>query len=220
MTDALKQSRDLVAAEALRVAAVIERDAADRDSEQRRQAAEIDFGEGRHASLDDTVIAPTPEWMAQAGMVVPYTPKLRDGTAKQVKTVRRYIIDQLDQLHRKGVLDDQQFRACRWYRDRREAAQMDPRSGVANYGETIRGDAVYGHLPSTEWAAEARADFRWASGFLRDPIKPAFQCVVIRNLSIKDTAQEIRRGQSWVRSALLTGADLLLDGIQFRLGWA
>jgi hypothetical protein len=217
--DAMDEANRKANEEAQRVANLLTRDIAYRAEEERRASARIDLGDGNFATLEDIVMPPTAEWLAQnAGRTMAVAARPDQWTDRPAETVRRrYEGDQLITLYGRGVIDDDLFKVCRWYRDRREAAQMDPSPRAMQYGETVRGDPVYGHLPTTEWSAEARNDFRWATKFIPPSLLPPFQCVVISNRSFEETGKQIRRGHRYVKAAFLQAAHHLADGISHRL---
>lgn len=202
--------------EGRRAASLIADASAYERAEADRARAEIEVSEGVYVNLTDTVVPPTPELLAK-GNFIPFTPKGEDGTVRSVKTVRRYIHDPLLTLHARGVLDDDTFAACRWYRDRYEAAEMEPSCAVASYGESVRGDPAYGHLPRSQWAAEARSDFRWATGFIPVDVADLFMAVALHDMSISDAARAKRCRYANAAAAFRRGALALHDGIAHRL---
>jgi hypothetical protein len=204
------------AQERARVRALLNTDAAEREQESRRRSAVIELDEGKFVNIEDTVLPPTPEWMEKAD-VVAYTPKGEDGTVRSIRTVRRLLISQLTYLHSHGVLDDDLYSACRWYKDRYEAAQMEPAAGIASYGETVRGDPCYGHLPRSRWAAEARTDYRWAQTFIPLDVRDLFEMVILQDQTLTDASRLARRGFRNVRASLLRAALELHGGIAHRL---
>ena len=208
-----KSVRDM---ERERVAALLARDADEKERERRRAMAVQQVESGEFANLADTVVPPTAE-LLRTGTFVPYTPKGEDGTVRSVKTVRRLHITQIAYLLSRGVLDDDTFAACRWYKDRYEAAGLEPSAAVASYGESIRGDLVYGHLPHSQWAAEARRDFRYAQGFIPDDVKPLFDEVVLMDYGLEATGKSQMRGHRYAKAALVRGALCLFEGISHRL---
>lgn len=219
MADRVQKFVELAQAEKARVDRLLERDANDREAEYRRNIANAQVENGEFYNIDDTVLQPTPEWMdkAQVGGVRSYTPRGEDGTVRSVKTIRRILVTQPEYLHNHGVLDDGLFRACMWYRDRYEAAEMEPSAAVSGYGESVRGDPVYGHLPRTLWAAEARQDFRWARTFIPSDILKTFELVVLHDEGLVDAARIARCGYRNTRAAFLHGAYSLYGGISSRL---
>lgn len=202
--------------EQLRVAAMLQRDADDREADRLRAIAVAQVENGEFVNLDDTVMPPTREQLSK-GDFVPYTPRGEEGTVRSVRTVRRRITSQLVILHSRGVLDDDQLSACKWYRDRYEAAQMEPAAGVGGYGASVRGDPVYGHLPSTEWAAEARADFRWAQAFIPDDVRAMFNLVILDDVPIQEAARKGRCRFANASAAVRRGSLHLHGGVHCRL---
>lgn len=203
-------------AEDARVQALLDREAAEREAERRRQLAEIEIEEGRFVNLDDTVVPPTPELISKGDFDL-YTPKGEDGTVRTVSTLRRRMKSQLVILYSRGVLDDDLLAACKWYRDRYEAAELEPSAPVAQYGETVRGDPVYGHLPRTQWGAEARADFRWARKFIPADVRNVFEFVILKDMTMKDAARAARCRYANIQAAFRRAALELHGGIANRL---
>jgi hypothetical protein len=186
-----------------------------REAERRRKQAEAEIAEGKFSLIEDTVIPPTPEQLAK-GDFVPYTPRGLDGTIRSVSTVRRRLFDSIVHLAARGVLDEDQAKACRWYRDRYEAAQMEGPCGISAYGETIRGDKFYGHLPHSTWAAQARSELRWAQARIaRDALRP-FHMVVAGNLGIDDAAKACRRRRAWTRLQVKEASAAVARAIELR----
>ena len=171
---------------------------------------------GEFANLDDTVMNPTPE-LLKTGTFVQYTPKGLDDTVRSVKTVRRLHISQIAYLLSHGVLDDDTFAACRWYKDRYEASELEPSAPVASYGESVRGDRLYGHLPHSQWAAEARSDFRFAQGFIPPDVSRLFDAIVLEDQTLTRAAKTSRVGYRNIKAAFLRGALALHGGIANRL---
>lgn len=203
-------------AEKERVAAMLRRDAEGREADRLRTIAVAQVENGEFANIADTVVPPTPELLTK-GQFVPFTPKGETGTVRSVRTVRRHLTSQLVTLRSRGVLDDDLIAACKWYRDRYEAGQFEPAVGVAGYGASVRGDPVYGHLPSTQWAAEARSDFRWAEGFVPADVKATFDLVVLHDHPIRHAASLGRCRYANASAAVKRGALLLFGGVASRL---
>lgn len=209
-------SKSVAEMERRRVKLLLERDAQEAERERLREIAVKQVENGEFANLDDTVMPPTREQLSK-GDFVPYTPRGEDGTVRSVRTVRRRVTSQLVTLHGRGVLDDDLLAACKWYRDRYDAAQMSPAAGVSSYGASIRGDRIYGHLPSTEWAAEARSDFRWAEAFVPMDVRATFNLVILGDVAIQKAARLGRCRFANASAAVRRGALCLHGGIVSRL---
>jgi hypothetical protein len=190
-------------------------DRADERIEELRAKAERDALLGKVANLQDTVVSPTPEW-ERHGPTEAYTPRGRDNTIKTVTTVRRRMFDAVKHLEARGALDDQQAFACRWFRDIYETAQIEQSAGISSYGETIRGDIIFGHLPTSEWGAQARRDYREAQSVLPSSTEAAFSKVSIDNMPIKDAARSIRRGKGIALMMVRDAASALAAWLQKR----
>lgn len=216
MTERGKMKKTVREAEAERVAGILKRDADDAERERRRAIAVAQVASGEFANLDDTVVPPTAEQL-EKGDFTSYTPRGEKGTVRSVRTVRRRLTSQLLTLHSRGVLDDDLLAACKWYRDRYEAAQMQSAAGVAGYGASIPGDRIYGHLPSTEWSAEARADFRWAACFVPADVRAMFDLVILQDRPIQEAARMGRCRFKNASASVKRGALSLHDGIASRL---
>lgn len=216
MTERGKMKKTVREAEAERVAGILKRDADDAERERRRAIAVAQVASGEFANLDDTVVPPTAEQL-EKGEFTSYTPRGEKGTVRSVRTVRRLHITQITYLLSRGVLDEDLYRACRWYRDRFDAAQLAPGAGVQSYGDSVRGDRIYGHLPHSQWAAEARSDYRWASSFIPSNVCKLFDMVVLEDVTIGTAAMLTRCNYRNGRASFLKGAHSLFGGISYRL---
>lgn len=203
-------------AEQRRVARLIERDIVEREREARREQALKELEIGIDANIADTSIAPTPEQLKK-GRFIRRKVAGEQWQDRAVDGYRRLQIMQITYLASRGVLNEKTYAACKWYRERYEAAQMEPSAPVAQYGETVRGDPIYGPLPRTEWAAEARTDIRWARGFIPDHLLPIFDLIVVKDDTIENLARNLHRGTRYVKASLLVAAWKLYEGIHHRL---
>ena len=186
------------------------------DAERRRETALAELEIGLDVNIADAIVGPTPELLAK-GTFISRKIAGEQWQDRTVEGVRRIEVSQITMLHGRGVLTDDSFRACKWYKDRYLAAEMEPSAPVAQYGETVRGDPVYGHLPSSEWAAEARSDVRYARGFIPGDILPFFEEVICHDLTMKDAARVARLRFVNFSAAFKIAADRLYDGIAARL---
>lgn len=207
-----REAASYVEQERARVADMLKRDAEERAADERRQLALEQIERGIDVNVADTVVAPTPE-LLRTGTFIPFTPGRKNWTDRDVKTVRRLSPSQISLLYGRGVLDDRTAKACLWYRDRYDAAQMEPKAPVASYGETVRGDAIYGHLPATEWAAEARRDIRWAREFIPADMLPMFEMVVCGDATLTEAAKAARLRFRNFSAAFKLCAERLYDGV-------
>jgi hypothetical protein len=191
-----------------REAALIAADRADERVEQLRIEAEQAALNGHVTKLQDTVVQPTPEWLAK-GAVTTFTPRGRDGTVKSVVTVRRRIYNAVTHLEGRGVLDEQQALSCRWYQALYEEADTDRSAGIASYGENIHGFKLYGHLPLSERIARARTDLRGLHAVLPVGCEVVLKSVVINNLPLERAARVVGVHRRKVQQRLKTAADVI-----------
>lgn len=203
-------------AEQRRVTRLIERDIVEREREAKREQALKELEIGIDANIADTSIAPTQEQLKK-GHFIRRKVAGEQWQDRAVDGYRRLQIMQITYLASRGVLNEKTYAACKWYRERYEAAQMEPSAPVAQYGETVRGDPIYGPLPRTEWAAEARADIRWAREFIPDDMIDLFEMIVIDDVQLTQAARLSKCRFNNAKAAFCAAAFRLYDGISHRL---
>jgi hypothetical protein len=175
-------------ADRTRVEALIKRDQIDRSKERDRRLAEMEVAKGVFVNLTDTVLEPTPEWLAK-GEVGTFTPKQPDDTVRVIKTVRRVSNPVVARMHAAGRLSDAQYAACRWYRARHEAAGLEGRyksSNLSLAGNVGGGTGGGGQAPMAlhEFEAEARIQFRAARAKLTAFTLRFFEAVVLGDVPV------------------------------------
>jgi hypothetical protein len=168
-----------------RVAVILARDNEDRQIELRRYNANIQVMNGMFTNISDTVVSATPE-ILEKGEFSPYAVEKTSGTVRSIHTVRRKQINQINNLHGRGVIDDDLYAACSWYRLRWESAGMDPSPSISSYATSFGGDKLYGHLPRSQWQAEARSDYRFAKKAIPDEMVLLFELVTLHDHSLRD----------------------------------
>lgn len=183
-----------------RVAAMIARDRADKTAEHDRKRARIEVGNGSFVNLDETVLPPTPEWLAK-GEVRSFTPRLigeggRTPTVKTVRTVRRLENSTITRMHLRGELTDEQLWACRWYSQIHERAGIEGRyktSHLSLAGNVGGGGGGAQHpMAQHEREAEARLAYREARGKLTAFYVRFFEAVVIGDVPVRRAARFAR----------------------------
>jgi len=203
---------EMRAFEAERVAALLKRDRADFKAERRRKDAEREVKAGKFGNIEDTILGPTPELM-RTGEFAPHTPDKTDGTVRSLTTLRRVQHSRIIALHSRGVLDDDTFPACLWYRKAWENCGFDLSASAAAWGEQIPGERSYGFGPKTPAQVEARHNFRHArqvlvpdTSVLADVrLLALFDRVVLDELTIDEVALEhqCRRSTATLRLQLV-----------------
>lgn len=182
--------------EAARVKALIERDRADRIREADRKRAEIELANGSFVNIADSVVEPTPEWLAH----VPhrsYTPKQPDSTVRVISTVRHDYLSRIMKMHRSGKLSDDHFAACIWYRDRHDMAGLHGRyksSHISLTGNVGGGGNGAGQSPMAlhEREASARVEYRAARAAITQFYVRFFEAVVINDVPLSRASRFAR----------------------------
>lgn len=203
---------DALAHERARQRAIARRDVEDRQAEQLREAARINVESGNLASLDDARLGPTPEQLEKAEYRTVQI-EAPEQTAREVTTLRRVTESRIVQLHQRGVLDDDMFAACRWYRERWERSGLDTGAAIAAYDGDPRGEKLYGVMPRTEAQAEARSDWRFARSTIPLDVVGLFESVVLAELTISDAARASGCRYANAQAAFVRGALALHGGI-------
>lgn len=189
MTGRYNSSDEIRRQEDARVQALIERDRKDREAEAARAKAEAEVAGGMMANVQDTVVSPTPEWLAK-GNVQTFYPKQPDGTVREIKTVRRNSSSVVVKMFMRGDLDDEQLQACLWYQRVHDIAGMDGRAAASGWSMTggiqrSPGESGFGYVPSSEYIAEARDLYRGARNSITDFYLRFFEAVVVGNVPIR-----------------------------------
>ncbi|GHH09296.1 hypothetical protein GCM10008023_05790 [Sphingomonas glacialis] len=203
---------ELMEREQARVDGILRRDRAGTKTERKRREALAEVKEGKFGNLADTALQPTPE-LLRTGEFAEYIPDKTDGTIRTVPTLRRVQHSRIIALHKRGVLDDDTFPACLWYRKAWEGCGFDLSATAAAWGEQIPGEKAYGHGGKTPAQVEARQNFRFAAAFIPDDMRKTFDLVVLEELTITDAAREARCRYTNVTVMLKLAAYLLRGGI-------
>jgi hypothetical protein len=187
-------------------------------AEIRRAEAEREVAAGKLSSFDDTKIGPTPEQMIK-GDYRETEIELEDQTIRRFTTFKNIGESRIVQLYRRGVIDEDGYAACSWYRNTWEDAGLAGSAPVARYEPTVpSGDVAFGHVPRTEYAVSARYDYRWARACL--PPSPdcfLFELVVLDEASIADAAKISRIRKNAAKSIFQRAVALLFSRIQHLL---
>lgn len=181
--------------EANRVAAVIERDKAERTAEADREAALLEISEGVYVNVGDATVPPTLEWMTK-GDVMSVTVQA-DGEghhARSVKTVRRVMTSHAKRAYRAGKITEEQKIACEWYRDQYDAAGLEGRVKTANLAQRISG-GVAGGIMFTEDQVAAQWHYRNARERMNPGMIKFFDLVIIDEIPVDRSCRIARSGR-------------------------
>lgn len=208
-------------AERERVAVIIQRDRRDREAELDRKVASHEISEGVYFNLTDTVVPPTPEFLAKTD-VVPFTPDQQDGTVRTVSTVRVVRTPIIARLWRAGKISDDLARACLWYRMAHEYAGLEgrwsssPWRGPNDISVPGYKGMMPGHIAMTHSEAEARQEFRQAVIAIEPMYREFFNQVVIHDLPLRNAARFAKCRNAKVLRRFRDCAEDLLDHLEAR----
>lgn len=205
--------------ERYRVDALLARDAEDAAAEQARQAATIELADGLTVNVVDTVVPPTPEWLAKTSTRTVYVgaDNWTDRSAHEpLKTVRRIAASMAFRIHSDGRINERQFKACVWYRDRYELAGLDGNMKTASFEPRISGGSGSG-LPFSDVQIEAQDEYRNARIMVPMLLRAFFELVVIDDMSLTAAKKNAPAGKSALDSFKCC-ADRVADYIEFSSG--
>lgn len=205
--------------ERYRVDALLARDAEDAAAEQARQAATIELADGLTVNVVDTVVPPTPEWLAKTPTRTVYVggDNWTDRSAHEpLKTVRRIAASMAFRIHSDGRINERQFKACVWYRDRYELAGLEGNMKTASFEPRISGGSGSG-LPFSDVQIEAQDEYRNARIMVPMLLRAFFELVVIDDMSLTAAKKNAPAGKSALDSFKCC-ADRVADYIEFSSG--
>lgn len=205
--------------EANRVATLLARDAEYAAEERAREAAVIEMADGLTVNVVDTVVPPTPEWLAKTPTRTVYVggEKWTDRSAHEpLKTVRRIAASMAFRIHSDGRINERQFKACAWYRDRYELAGLEGNIKSASFEPRISGGSGSG-LPFSDVQIEAQDEYRNARIMVPMLLRAFFELVVIDDMSLTAAKKNAPAGKSALDSFKCC-ADRVADYIEFSSG--
>lgn len=176
-----------------RVKAMLARDRDDAARDYMRAAAEIEVAKGKFVNLSDTVLPPTDEWLAK-GETMPFTPAGHDGTARTVSTVRRVLVSVPDRMARRGELDEDGLKACRWYAMTHEMAGLDPTIPSVDVGREVF-SAPSGRVIFSERQQEAQSEWRAVRSMMPQRYLRFFDAVVLGDVPVARAKRYARMGR-------------------------
>jgi hypothetical protein len=183
--------RHLAEKENERVKALVKQMGEYEKAERQLEQAQIAFGNGNTACLDETVIAPTPELLA-SGTFERYTADTLAGTARSAATVRRKLMNHVVNYYLSGLIDDQELSACRWYRDVYEATGLTGNIPSTDYQKEVFA-APQSRSMFSDWQIDMQDMFRGARAQMTAKWLPFFDGMVLHDLAPK-TALRLSRG--------------------------
>lgn len=202
-------------AEEARVAALIKRDQAYRQSEQDREAAELEVRKGLTVNIGEAVVEPTEEWL-EKGDFRTFTPRLEDGTVRTVKAYRRVITPTIVRLYEDGKIAERLYHACMVYRRAFDAAGLTGRfksSYISLVGNVGGGSGGMSQHPMArhESEAEAREIYRKAREIIPVRFVDVFEYVVLSDMSLRAASLKARRDNSRLLAGFRDAGEKLAD---------
>lgn len=175
-------------AEQRRVRGLIERDRALRIADALRAEATIEVADGVMANLADTVVPPTPEWLARnAGAVENYTPRQPDGTVRTVSTYRVMRVPGVIRMARKGQISDDAAKACLRYATCYEQTGLDATIACVDLQREVFG-GWNTRLMFTDFQQNAQDEWRRIRNFIPARDRKFFDAVVINGVPVHRAA--------------------------------
>jgi len=204
--------QDRAAAEADRVAAILARDRIDAAEDEARRAAWIELDNGLTVNLVDTVVPPTPEWLAKTPTrsVFIAADNWTDRSAHEpVRTVRRIATGHHVRAFNAGKMNEDQMKACDWYREQYEQSGLEGRIKSADFQQRIVGGPSGGVLFS-ERQQEAQTHLRNARMIIRRDLRKFFDLVIIDDIPVIQASKMAKSGRN-PYVALRACADVISD---------
>lgn len=200
------------AKEATRAADMIKRDRENADREASRQAAIIQVADGLTVNIGNTVVEPTPEWLAKGESRVVAVGGER-WTDQPLSTRRRVLTSYAMRAYNSGKITARQYKACAWYRDRHELSGLEGNVKSVTYQPKIIG-GVNGGIMFTEAQLEAIEDLRNARLLIPSKLRKFFDIFLIDNIPLARAARAAYAGRHPLDS-LRCCADRVGDYIEY-----
>lgn len=201
--------------EAARVAAMLERDEEDARKEAERKAAMIQVSEGLTVNIGNTVIEPTPEWLAK-GEVRAVAVGGERWTDVPMSTVRRVVTSHAERAYNAGKITARQCKACEWYREQHEMSGLSGNVKSTSFEPRIAGSASVG-VPFTPRQIEAQDDMRNARLMIPSSLRAFFEKVVLGDMPITRAAKVANAGRHPL-DGLRCCADRVADYVEYSTG--
>jgi hypothetical protein len=185
--------------EQVRVSALVRQMGEYERSERALKQAQIAFGNGNTACLDETVIAPTPEQLAK-GTFERFTADTLEGTARSATTVRRKIMSHVQKYYETGLIELEALIACRWYRDLYEATGLTGNIPSTDYGKDMFSQP-HSRSMFSDWQIDMQDMFRAARAEMTPRYLPFFDAIVLHEQSPR-AAIELAKKRNGTEKAL------------------
>lgn len=203
------------AKEEARLSAMIARDREDAERETARQAAMIQVADGLTVNIGNTVVEPTPEWLAKGESRVVAVGGER-WTDVPMSTRRRVVTSHFERAYNAGRITARQSKACAWYCEQHERSGLSGNVKSTNFEPRIAGTATVG-LPFTPSQLDAQDELRNARLMIPSRLRIFFDKVVLDDIAITRASKLVHAGRHPLDS-LRCCADQVADYVEFSTG--
>lgn len=201
--------------EADRVAAIIDRDRAYAEREAERRAATIQVAEGLTVNIGNTLVEPTPEWLAKGESRAVAVGGER-WTDQPITTRRRVETSHAERAYNAGRITARQCKACQWYREQHEMSGLSGNVKSTSFEPRISGSASVG-LPFTPRQIEAQNEMDNARLMIPSRLRKFFEAVVVEDTAITRAAKIAYAGRDPI-DGLRCCADRVADYVELSTG--
>ncbi len=198
-----------------RVADILARDSADAATEAERQAAMIQVAEGLTVNIGNTVIPPTPEWLAK-GESRTFAVDGERWTDMPVATVRRVETSHARRAFNAGRITARQDKACEWYEEQHELSGLAGNVPSSSFEPRIAGGINGGSVFSPS-QIDAQDELRNARLLIPLRLRMFFDLVVIDRMAMKAASRKAYAGRDALDSFRCC-ADRVADYVEYSTG--
>lgn len=202
--------------EANRVATLLARDAEYAAEERAREAAVIEIADGLTVNVIDTVVPPTPEWLAKTPTRPVYVggDNWTDRSAHEpLKTVRRVVTSHADRALAAGRITVRQAKACEWYLEQHSLSGLAGNIASSGFEPRIAG-GINGGTVFSPAQLDAQDELRNAQSQIPLRLRPFFDMVVIEGIAIKPASRKVYAGRDPIDSFRCC-ADRVADYVEY-----
>lgn len=176
------------AKEEARKAGMIARDRADAERETARQAAMIQVADGLTVNIGNTVVEPTPEWLAKGESRVVAVGGER-WTDVPMSTRRRVVTSHPRRAFNAGKINSRQVAACDWYLKTYEKTGLRGNWGSSQISDTFVMGGSIAHFRFSNIQLEAQDEIRAANLMIPARFKKFYALVVLDEIAISKASR-------------------------------
>lgn len=203
------------AQEQARLSAMIARDREDAERETARQAAMIQVADGLTVNIGNTVVEPTPEWLAKGESRTVAVGGER-WTDQPLSTKRRVTTSHAVRAYNAGRITSRQCRACEWYAEQHEMSGLSGNVKSTSFEPRIAGSAT-ASLPFTPRQIDAQDELRNARLLIPSRLRKFFEAIVLSDIPITRAAKIAHAGRHPLDSFRCC-ADRVADYVEYSTG--